>query len=114
MEIRFENGKYAASRFGGFETVSGDEETIQRVRMRLEARRGGFFPLPGYGSRLYALCGMKKEQRAQAARRFVREALEDEKGVAVKDVRYAETADGATVTVALELASGSAGIALAV
>ena len=106
-ELKIENGEYVKNKFGGFETVSGDEETVQRALMKLKARRGAFPPLPGYGSGLYALAGVKRSQRAAAARQMVHEALSGETEAEVEDVEYREDGRGmGYVTVSLKLAGG--------
>lgn len=78
MELKLSRGRYVTSDEGVLAHVSGQEETIQRILCRLSARRGGFYPMPDFGSRLYTLCGMKSPERAVAARQFVHEALEGE------------------------------------
>ncbi len=110
MELKFDAGEYVKSGYGGFATVSGTDETLQRALMRLSARRGSFFPLPDFGSELHTLFSMKKSQRAAAAQRMVYEALEPETGITATGVDYRETGDGtAVVTVALELSGGGSG-----
>jgi phage baseplate assembly protein W len=106
LELKIKDGEYVESRYGGFETVSGREETIQRVLMKLSARKGGFFPCPDYGSRLHTLPGMKKSQRSAGARQFVHEALADETDITVGEVTYAEEDGSATVTVELWIDGG--------
>lgn len=78
MELEVKNGNYVPLEKGGISTVDGYRENIQRIMMRLQARRGGFYPLPDFGSRLYTLLGMKSGDRHGAARQFVYEALEQE------------------------------------
>ncbi len=110
MELKFDGGSYVRSGYGGFVTVSGRDEILQRALMRLSARRGSFFPLPDFGSELHTLFSMKKSQRAAAARRMVYEALEPESGMTATEVDYRETGDGtAVVTVALEIYGGGSG-----
>ena len=107
MELKWEEGAYRLSRQGGFETVSGREETLQRVLMRLSAWRGGFFPLPEYGSALHRLGRVKPSRRAAAARQMVYEALLDEPEAAVEDVTYEDMGGGCgRVTVVLRLDGG--------
>lgn len=55
MELKFDGGDYVRSGCGGFATVSGRDEALQRALMRLSARRGSFFPLPDFGSELHKL-----------------------------------------------------------
>ena len=86
MELKLENGRYTASG-GGIAVVSGAEELAQRITMKLAARRGKFWPMPDYGSRLYTLLsGVKPENRKSAIREFAAEALADEKGVKLEGI----------------------------
>ena len=96
------------NKYGGFATVSGEDETVQRVLMKLTARRGAFAPLPEFGSGLYTLPRLKRSQRETAARQMVHEALADETDVTVTDVSYAEEdRDTGVVTVALRIGGGA-------
>lgn len=81
MELKLENGCYVPGKYQGFERVSGSEELLQRVLMKLKARRGSFLPMPEYGSRLYLLPREKPSNRTAAAKSYVSEALEDEVGL---------------------------------
>ena len=53
MEMRLVDGRYVPDDFGGFETVTGAEETLERALYKLKARRGGFALMPELGSRLW-------------------------------------------------------------
>lgn len=86
MELKITNGGYVASDAGGLETVSGQDEKIQRIMCRLAARRGGFFPMPDFGSRLHTLSALKPSARDAAARQYIHEALESEDGVEILSV----------------------------
>jgi len=108
MELKFDSGEYVRSVYGGFETVSGRDELLQRALMRLSARRGGFFPLPDFGSELHTLFSLKPSQRPSAARRMVYEALSPETALSVSDVEYSESGGTAVVRVLLE-AEGESG-----
>lgn len=90
MELRLIDGRYVPGSPGGFERVSGEEELLQRVCMKLKARRGEFYPLPEYGSRLYTLVSVKPSLRETAARQFILEALADETGLALESVEVEE------------------------
>lgn len=94
MELKLRDGQYIVSTAGVPETVANAEETLQRVLMRLAARRGSFWPDPNYGSRLYTLGGLKAGQREAAARLFVAEALEGEQGLTIREVTYTPGAEG--------------------
>lgn len=88
MELKLEQGMYAAGPNRRPQTVSGAEETAQRVMMRLTARRGGFAPLPEYGSRLYLLPRLAKPSAYEtAARQYIAEALAEETAVEVTEVQ---------------------------
>ena len=110
MELKFIDGKYVPTSYGGLQTVSGREELLQRALMRLSARRGAFFLLPDFGSSLHTLFSVKKSQRAALAQRMVYEALAPESALNVTGVSYKESDDGtATVKVSLQLADGGSG-----
>lgn len=83
MELKLRDGRYVPSKYLGFERVSGEEEILQRIYMKLKARRGGFYPLPEYGSRLYTLSSVKPSLRETAAQQFIQEALRDESDLAL-------------------------------
>lgn len=86
MELRLENGKYVPRGATGLERVQGEDELLQRICMKLKARRGGFYPMPEYGSRLYSLTSVKPSMRETAARQYILEALSDEQGLALDTV----------------------------
>lgn len=89
MELQLQNGDYVMEA-GKLQCVSGVEELAQRVLMRLRARRGAFYLMPEYGSRLYQLSKIKPSKRETAARQYVAEALEEEKEVQVTEVYLTE------------------------
>lgn len=113
MELKVTGGNYSAAEKGGLCTVSGQEETIQRIMMRLGARRGGFLPMPDFGSRLHSLLGMKAGDRAAAARQFVHEALEDEDAL-ITGVQCDLEGDGLTVEVWLDISGQDAQVKIRV
>lgn len=99
MELKLEQGRYLTGAGGRPVRVSGPEETAQRVAMRLTARRGGFAPLPDYGSRLYTLLYTVRPSEYQtAAMQHIAEALADEPDVTVTAVEVSP-ADGDTLRV---------------
>ena len=94
MELKLEQGAYVQAG-NGFVTVSGPEELAQRVMMRLTARRGGFAPLPQYGSRLYLLSRTAKPGQYETAEmQYIAEALEEEPGVTVQEVTVTSRPEG--------------------
>ena len=94
MELKLSSGDYVPDGTGCLRTVAGRDALIQRAVMRLTARRGGFLPLPEYGSRLYTLHRLKPSERGAAARQFALDALEDEPEVSVGEVEYLPGGDG--------------------
>jgi len=90
MEMRLVNGRYVPDAWGGFETVRGDAEVLERVLFKLASRRGGFALLPELGSRLYLLSREKPSSRLGAARQFITEALSSESGVTLSEISLEE------------------------
>ncbi len=93
MEALFIDGDYVPDGWGGFETASGQQETVQRILFKLSARRGGFPLLPELGSRLWMLSREKHSELNSAARQYIAEALEGE-GLILEDVAIAEKDTG--------------------
>ncbi len=94
MEMRLVDGRYVPDGFGGFETVTGAEETLERALYKLKARRGGFALMPELGSRLWLLHRTKPSARTAAARQYIAEALSDEPELALADVSVTELGGG--------------------
>lgn len=97
MEFKLENGDYLLSDSGSFEIATGNEEMLQRVLYKLMCRRGGFAPKKELGSRLHLLLSEKKENRVVSARKYILEALEDEKGLTLCDVQVNAREEGLLV-----------------
>ena len=93
MAMRLVDGNYIPDGWGGFETVTGAEEILNRNLYKLTVRRGGFAPFPELGSRLYLLGREKPSGRVSAAKQYVMEALADEE-VTLEDVKVLEQDDG--------------------
>ena len=98
MELKLDNGYYVPANYQGFAQVSELEELAQRLMMKLTAKRGQFFPLPDYGSRLYLLPKILPSQRETAARQYVIEALADENEVELTDFELFQTGLSALIT----------------
>lgn len=114
MEIRLTDGDYKPNGAGGFEQVSGEEELIQRVLFRLQAKRGAFPLMPELGSRLYLLGRERPTARLTAARQYIAEALAEEE-LSLGSISAVDTADGRLrLTVELIDRSGSRELALEV
>lgn len=116
MELEMTGGQYVPRRTGGVATVSGTQETAQRIAMKLGARRGGFVPMPDYGSRMYALLSrVKPSERADAAKAYAAEALSDEPGVTVEGAEVVPDGEGgAAVTLTLSYDGDTLDVALTV
>lgn len=92
MELQIRNGDYVPDGIGGLRKVDGTEALVQRILFRLTARRGKFSFRKNLGSRLWQLGHLPVAQRQAAAKQFVAEALEEERGLEIRSV--ALTADG--------------------
>lgn len=105
MEIKLQDGQYISSHIqGGVETVSGLEEMIQRILLKLTARRGSFLPMPQFGSRLHTLCHVRPGQRRAIAEQYVKEALWDETDLEIEDVSLVyPDGESAELTIQLNL-----------
>ena len=68
--LRMKNGDYVP-KGSGLETVSGSEAVLQRVLLRLTARRGAFPFMESFGSRLWTLGQLKAAERQAAAEQYV-------------------------------------------
>ena len=112
-ELKLQNGDYVPEPGGDLLCVSGTEALVQRALMRLAARRGGFLPLPDYGSRLHTLGRLKPSQREAAAWQFALEALAPETEIALTALEYLPGDDG-SAELRLELDCGGDRTAAAV
>lgn len=97
------NGDYVL-RENKLQTVSGREALLQRIMLKLTARRGNFPFMENFGSRLWTLGQLRPAERQAAAEQYVTEALSGEEGLTVDSVALSETEDGnAVVTVAVSV-----------
>ena len=94
VELKLNDGDYVPDGQGGFRTVEGAEEVLQRALFQLTAKRGSFPFLPGLGSRLYLLPREKPSARPAMARRYAAEALAGEADLAVTGVELSDRGDG--------------------
>lgn len=101
MELTLRNGDYLTDGTGGLQRVRGQEALLQRVLFRLTARRGSFPFWETLGSRLWQLGRLPESARQAAAKQYVAEALEEEQGLQVEDVRLREDGQRADLTAEL-------------
>lgn len=113
MELKIFGGDYAVAE-GSLSSVSGAGEILQRVLMKLTARRGGVGPMPGFGSRLYLLPGVKKTERAALCEAYIAEALADESDIAVSSVTVSEAGGEIRIALKLRYKGGDLDVALSV
>ena len=85
MDVLLRDGDLVLDSAGSPRYVEGNAELLQRVLLRLTARRGGFAPCPELGSRLYQLSSAG-ERELRAA---VEEALYPVREVSVLGVERA-------------------------
>lgn len=71
------NGDYVP-RGNRLRTAEGDEALLQRVLLKLTARRGKFPFMEEFGSRLWTLGQLKPGERQAVAEQYVAEALAGE------------------------------------
>lgn len=93
MALVFRDGDYVPDGSGGFRTVSGSAEVLERVLWKLSVRRGSFPLLPELGSDLYLLGRAPEKGREGLAEQYVRQALSDEP-LTITDVKLTALADG--------------------
>ena len=112
MELQLYDGDYVRNWYGGFQTVDGAEELLQRLLFKLTVRRGAFPLLPLLGSRLYLLPKEKKSSRVNAAYAYITEAIEDERDVMLEDVAVIENGEKLGVTAVFRYAGDSLTLSL--
>lgn len=93
MALVFRDGDYIPDGSGGFRTVSGSGEVLERILWKLSVRRGSFPLLPELGSDLSLLGRAPAKERAALAERYVKEALKDEK-LTVDSVSLTDLGEG--------------------
>ena len=98
------NGDYAA-KGNGLAAVSGKEAVLQRVLMKLTARRGQFPFLEDFGSRLWTLGQLRPAERQAAAEQYVAEALAEETGLTVDSVTLTQSG-GECAALTVQLTAG--------
>lgn len=101
MAMMMRNGDYVSDGQGGFVTVEGAEELLDRILWKLTVRRGSFPFLPELGSRLHLLGRAAPRERESLARQYVAEALRDEE-VTVTGVELVTQGTEAQVTAYLD------------
>lgn len=94
MERTLIDGDYVPDGAGGLKESDGAEEVLARVLFRLTARRGAMPFLPGLGSPPARGDPGKAGGAADAVRRYVAQALEEETDLSVTDVVWRETGAG--------------------
>ncbi len=86
MTLLLNQGDYVLSNAGTLTSLSGMEEVLQRVLIKLTARRGGFPLLPELGSQLYLLLRQSPASRETLAKQYIQEALADEPELTITGV----------------------------
>lgn len=106
MDVQLDRGDIVLGADGSPRYITGEEELLQRVAIRLTARRGGFSPYPLLGSGLYLLQGSGQD-RLRAA---VEEALQPVTGVRVLAVESSPGQYRDELRVTVQLESGAAAV----
>lgn len=113
MTLLLENGDYVLQADGRLRELRGNEQLLQRVLIKLTARRGMFPLMPELGSRLWQLCRRTPGSREALAKQYVLEALSDEPGLTVTDVRCSLRA-GSSMDITVLLKAGGSDLSLTV
>lgn len=114
MELQLCDGDYVKNQYGGFKTVEGAEELLQRLLFKLTVRRGSFPLMPSLGSRLYLLPKEKKSSQENTAYGYIMEAVEDEPDVMLDRVTVFDNGEKLEVTALFDYKGDSLTISLAV
>lgn len=101
MALLLRDGDYVLDQKGGFQTVEGAREALERILWILSIRRGSFPLLPRLGSRLYLLPRAPWRQREALAKEYVQEALSDEEAVTVEEVQLTSQGEKSLLTLRL-------------
>lgn len=110
MAMQLVDGDYVSDERGGFGKVIGTDAVMQRILLKLKARRGEFPLMPEFGSRLYLLPREKSSAWQRAAEQYVSEALADERDVEILKVFVEE--EDANLKVMVEVDVGGEVVAL--
>ena len=86
MALVLRDGDYSVKNACRLEQASANEILLQRVLLKLSAKRGRFPFLEDLGSQLWKLGALPKTARQSAAAQYVAEALADEPGITVGQV----------------------------
>ena len=102
MDVLLRDGDLVLDSAGSPRYVEGNAELLQRVLLRLTARRGGFAPCPELGSRLYQLGRERPSARQALAVQYVSEALRKESALTVQAVELSQMGEVGRLTVYLD------------
>ena len=105
------NGDYVPQG-NGLQSAKGDEAVLQRMLMKLTARRGQFPFMENFGSRLWTLDRLRPAERQAAAEQYVLEALRDEPGLTVEQVSLTVNAVKDECRLTAEVALGQEGVTM--
>ena len=98
------NGDYVPQG-NGLRSAKGDEAVLQRMLMKLTARRGQFPFMENFGSRLWTLDRLRPAERQAAAEQYVAEALAEETGLTVDSVTLTQSG-GECAALTVQLTAG--------
>ena len=85
--------------------MEGDEAVLQRMLMKLTARRGQFPFMEEFGSRMWTLDRLRPAERQAAAEQYVAEALAEETGLTVDSVTLTQSG-GECAALTVQLTAG--------
>ncbi len=98
MDIEIKNGDWVHEN-GTLAMIEGTQEILQHARIRLQAKKGGFYSDPSFGSRLHELKGQTGKQVETIALEYAGEALAEMPEVWPKALTW----DGAQAVIQLSV-----------
>ncbi len=101
MALILRQGDYVPDGQGGFQSVQGAAEALERILWKLTVRRGSFPFLPTLGSRLFQLGRAPAREREALAGQYAAEALADE-DVTVREALLTREGDRTLLTLRLD------------
>ncbi len=101
MDTLIRNGDYFKDENGSLVTVSGEDETLQRILFCLSTQKGSFNFDRELGSKFYMLGEYEREKLNDIAYEFAIEALIEIEGVSVKSAEVSVDDDKYSIELAV-------------
>lgn len=105
MDTAIANGDFLLDDRGRPLAITGMQEILQRILIRLTVKKGSFIFDPDLGSNLYTLKTSGLSAKGDALK-LVREALQDMKGISVENVSLTPTNGGDRMELYVQVSAG--------